>query len=253
MSEAENNTQVQTSRMSKVAIWSLVIPLLLCIGSLSFYTVFRSGVSETLEVCLFLFPSAGFCLSPLTFILGIWGIVRVAKSKGALKGYIPASLGVIVTVFCLHCSLVGVACVRPQARIEQCKILLMEIGKAMASYSNDYNGQYPTAERWNHLLIEHYGLDEEFFTPLHGRYALNPDARPDSAADVVLVFEVKSEWDVWYNQFGGPERLAGAIHHIPTILLRKSITGCNVLFNDGHVEFIKTEEAGELKWKEEEK
>jgi prepilin-type processing-associated H-X9-DG protein len=54
-----------------------------------------------------------------------------------------------------------------------------------------------------------------------------------------LLFETKGG-----NQFGGPELLSFGNH---------KGKGCNILFNDGHVEFVKKEQLGQLKWKVEEK
>jgi len=56
---------------------------------------------------------------------------------------------------------------------------------------------------------------------------------------MVLLFETKGGW----NQFGGPEILTTENH---------KGKGCNILFNDGSVEFVKPERLGELKWEAEE-
>jgi prepilin-type processing-associated H-X9-DG protein len=52
---------------------------------------------------------------------------------------------------------------------------------------------------------------------------------------MVLLFESDAGW----NSAGGPELLTTE-HH--------SGEGCNVLFADGHVSFIRTEELSDLKW-----
>ena len=68
-------------------------------------------------------------------------------------------------------------------------------------------------------------------------YALNPNCKPDSPDDMVLLFETKAGW----NQHGGPE-LFTFDNHDPK-------GGC-VLFNDGTVKFIRTkEELKSLRWK----
>ena len=69
-----------------------------------------------------------------------------------------------------------------------------------------------------------------------GRYLRDGLYKKHMLADVVLLFETKAGW----NQFGGPELLTTEHHEGK---------GCNVLFNDGDVEFIKKEQVGELKWK----
>lgn len=68
-------------------------------------------------------------------------------------------------------------------------------------------------------------------------YAMNPNCKPDSPANMVLLFETKSGW----NQHGGPE-LFTFDNHEPK-------GGC-VLLNDGTVKFIRTkEELQQLRWK----
>ncbi len=67
-------------------------------------------------------------------------------------------------------------------------------------------------------------------------YAMNPNCRPDSPSDTVLLFETKAGW----NQHGGPE-LFTFDNHDPK-------GGC-VLLNDGTVKFIRTkEELRQLRW-----
>jgi prepilin-type processing-associated H-X9-DG protein len=53
-----------------------------------------------------------------------------------------------------------------------------------------------------------------------------------------LLFETKAG----FNQVGGPELLTTDNHNGK---------GCNVLFADNTVEFVKTEELANLKWKDE--
>jgi hypothetical protein len=68
-------------------------------------------------------------------------------------------------------------------------------------------------------------------------YAMNPNCKPDSPPDTVLLFETKAGW----NQNGGPE-LFTFDNHDPK-------GGC-VLLNDGTVKFIRTkEELQQLRWK----
>ena len=68
-------------------------------------------------------------------------------------------------------------------------------------------------------------------------YAMNPNCKPDSPADMVLLFESKAGW----NQHGGPE-LFTFDNHDPK-------GGC-VLLNGGTVKFIRTpEELRQLRWK----
>ena len=68
-------------------------------------------------------------------------------------------------------------------------------------------------------------------------YAMNPNCKPDSSPDMVLLFETKAGW----SQHGGPE-LFTFDNHDPK-------GGC-VLLNDGTVKFIRAkEELQQLRWK----
>jgi hypothetical protein len=72
---------------------------------------------------------------------------------------------------------------------------------------------------------------------LESHYAMNPNCRPNSPPDIVLLFETKAGW----NQHGGPE-LFTFDNHEPR-------GGC-VLLNDGTVKFIRTtEEFQQVRWK----
>lgn len=67
-------------------------------------------------------------------------------------------------------------------------------------------------------------------------YAMNPNCKPDSPPDMVLLFETKAGW----NQHGGPE-LFTFDNHDPK-------GGC-VLLNNGTVKFIRTpKELRQLRW-----
>jgi prepilin-type processing-associated H-X9-DG protein len=117
------------------------------------------------------------------------------------------------------------------------------IGKAMLIYFNDYD-KYPTPEKWCDLLVEKCELQENVFQCQGAKdgpcnYALNKNvASLGSITDpnIVLLFETSPGW----NQVGGPEILTTKNH---------KGEGCNVLFLDGHLEFIKTEDISKLKWK----
>ena len=64
-------------------------------------------------------------------------------------------------------------------------------------------------------------------------YAMNPNCLPNSPPDIVLLFETEGGW----NQSGGLELLTTQNY---------KGKGCNILFNDGHVEFVKTSELDKL-------
>jgi len=57
----------------------------------------------------------------------------------------------------------------------------------------------------------------------------------DAPPDMVLLFETHPGW----NQSGGPEILTTENHQDD---------GCNILFADGHVRFVRTRDLNDLKW-----
>jgi hypothetical protein len=110
---------------------------------------------------------------------------------------------------------------------------------------------YPRPSEWCDDILRPYPalgdtaighLDPKpFICPSAGKgknhYAMNPNCKPDSPPDMVLLFETKAGW----NQHGGPE-LFTFDNHDPK-------GGC-VLLNDGTVKFIRTkEELQQLRWK----
>jgi len=109
---------------------------------------------------------------------------------------------------------------------------------------------YPDPNKWcdvilrdrsNTTFVSEEKMLDYFYCPSAGEgkchYAMNPNCKPDSPGDMVLLFETEAGW----NQHGGPE-LFTFDNHDPK-------GGC-VLLNDGTVKFIRTkEELNNLRWK----
>jgi len=90
-------------------------------------------------------------------------------------------------------------------------------------------------ERKTELLLKAFKCPSAGSGRCH--YAMNPNCKPDSPGNMVLLFETMAGW----NQHGGPE-LFTFDNHDPK-------GGC-VLLNDGTVKFIRTqEELNTLRWK----
>ena len=168
------------------------------------------------------------------------------------------------------------------APFAMCQSNLRDLGIAMQKYADDFGGLYPTPQKWCDLLVEHTGINKEKFycqeaedgyfmtdTPIDeanfpaeaefrfehndvegqhlyaysvqwSYYAVNPNAKPNSSPDMVLLFETSHGW----NQYGRSE-LVSVKNHLQ--YLRDE--GCNVLFNDGSVKFVKPKNLKKLKWK----
>ena len=113
---------------------------------------------------------------------------------------------------------------------------MREIYRAISAYRIDHNDTYPIPDKWCDVLSAY---DPNISTLLEPKciYSINPKCEPASPNDVVLLFEIeKAGW----NRYGGPELLSFDNHKSKR---------ANVLFKDGHVEFIKPEDVNKLKWK----
>lgn len=122
----------------------------------------------------------------------------------------------------------------------RCGENLAHLGKAMIISAGYCDDKYPIQDRWCDLLVKYAEVtEEEFVCPSAGKgrchYAMNPIATLTSVPDMIVLFETKAGW----NQVGGPELLTTDNHNGK---------GFNVLFNDLHVEFVKTEELANLQW-----
>lgn len=124
-----------------------------------------------------------------------------------------------------------------------------EKNRTKTSYDND-EIIYPSPAKWCSAMLPAYKsigmLDYWIRKPLicpstsednKCNYAMNPNCKPNSPLDMVLLFETKAGW----NLHGGPE-LFTFDNHNPK-------GGC-VLLNDGTAKFIRTkEELRQLRWK----
>ena len=125
-----------------------------------------------------------------------------------------------------------------------CGTSLRGLGAELQVYSDENEGQYPIADKWCDVISKYWGARPRRFYCIaepvegHSPFAINPNCEPNSPNDVVLLFETKGGW----NQSGGPELLNTENH---------KGKGANILFNDGHVEFVNQEDFGELNWGDE--
>lgn len=246
MSATETKAQGQKPKTSQLAIWSLTLSVV----SFAIFIVLSALIAipslpRNLEWITVAFPYLVLVFLgsyPASLVLGITGIFQIKKMNRKLKGMRLAAGTVLIDVI-ITAGIVAVALVivRPTFHQMFCGTNLEGLGKALQIYANDYDGRYPTPDKWCDLLIEHVEATEKSFVcPAakegRGHYAINPNCEPNSPLDVVLLFETKGGW----NQFGGPELLAGERH------IGK---GCCILFNDTYVRFIKKKRLNQLKWK----
>ena len=218
--------QNPNAKTSGLAITSLVL------GILSIFTLFLTAIPA--------------------IIFGIIGLVKIEKSRGQLKGKglaiagiaVPgASLLFMVPIMMIAIMIPALTSARAQAQQAVCTTNMSALGKAMYIYASDHNDMFPTPSKWCDLLIEHAEPSEkEFRCPIACEgpcnYAMNKNIErlgANAPPDMVLLFETSPGW----NQCGGPEILSTDNH---------TSEGCNILFNDGHVEFVKIKDINNLKW-----
>ena len=250
MSETETNAQSKKPKVCKLAIVSLLFSILgLCLLVLILYWEDAYKLFGLSHMPFYRTPFYvyGHLLSGLILIAGIViGVVAIKNiwNKGAiLKGRGFAIAGAVMGAFFVIFWVLQ----SPRSSFttqKRCAANLRVLGRAMLIYSCG-DGPYPTANKWCDLLVQGGYTPEETFAcdgAREGRcnYAINPNASPISHPRLVLLFETKGGW----NQSGGPEILTFENH---------GGKGCNILFNDLHVEFVRTERLGQLKWVVEER
>jgi len=202
-------------------------------------------------VLAILSPFTCFITAIPAIILGIVALVKISKSAGQSKGVGPAVTGIALPVLLLPFVAIFMGILFPAlSRFRQisfrvvCGTNMSGLGKAMLIYTNDYDDKSPTSSKWCDLLIEHSEVSKKQFTcpgATQGpcNYAMNKNIenfdKGNTPPDMVVLFETHPGW----NQVGGPEILTTENHQGE---------GCNVLFADNHVEFVKTKNLNKLKW-----
>lgn len=107
-------------------------------------------------------------------------------------------------------------------------------------YAADNNDLYPDADKWCDLLIKWTDIDKKVLLCPADKvgpcsYAMNKNCKtPLGSSEIVLLFETKSGW----NQNGGQE-----------LLIDNHKGGSNILFNDGHVNWVDAKDFNNLKWR----
>ena len=209
-------------------------------------------------VSLFLFPLIVFIYRPKVNII-----------FGFRLAWLPAGIGLIISIFAIRktkyhagsrtvkvgvvlnaiVTVVSVFMPPPRASFATrmvCGSHMAGLGKAMVSYTQENDGNYPDPEKWcdqllesgnvkvhNFMCLPDYKIQYLMFSfsrPKPGKgkchYAMNVNCKPDSDPDTVLLFETTLGW----NKHGGSELLTLDNH---------DGDGCNILFNDWHVAFEK--------------
>jgi prepilin-type processing-associated H-X9-DG protein len=218
---------------SKLAIWSFVLSMM---GLFTFMVTALPAI-----------------------ICGIIGLVKISGSKGLLKGKGYAITGIVtpfvymIIIFFVAMfaaiSLPAVSRARDVARTTVCSTNLKTLGLAILTYTKDNNDVYPPAENWTGALAKYVPNREIFRCPASdaqeglSSYAYNINAAgkhiSEIPPDTVILFETTPAKD----PIGSYEILKADSH---------GGRGFNVLFADGHVEFIEfvdSDKQSSLRWK----
>jgi prepilin-type processing-associated H-X9-DG protein len=210
-----------------------------------------SGLAIASFVLALLSPFTCILTGIPAVILGIVALVKIDNSAGRLKGkglavagiaIPPASLPIVALL--LGIMMPALARTRQIAHRMVCATNMSSLGKAMLIYANDYDDKFPTPSKWCDLLVKYAEVNPPSFRCKGANegpcnYAMNKNVEAlgtNAPPDMVLLFETHPGW----NQVGGPEILTTDNHRGD---------GCNILFVDSHVAFIKTGNLNRLKWK----
>jgi prepilin-type processing-associated H-X9-DG protein len=211
-----------------------------------------SGLAITSLVLFILaFFTLGLTVLP-AIIFGIIALVKIEKSGGKLKGK-----GLAITGIAAPAALVPIALmmailmpalfrVRCLANQMVCGTRMAGLGKAMMLYASDNDEKFPTGSQWCDLLIKYADVSPQQFVCESAKigpcnFAMNENAARlglNSPPNMVLLFESEPGW----NLVGGAELLTTENH---------LGNGCNVLFGDFSVRFIRADELYQLQWTEE--
>lgn len=265
-----------TLHTSSLRPYCYYIPILV-ISTVLFFSLFK-GSRQPKDICLYAFSSV-VCLAIAPILLHtamflddglneykISGFLFVSSQALSHLALLPAIISITRAVsvkprFAGLWFAVAVICFVGPERIAPgfvkwydrahpppgrvCSTNLKGLSQALQVYSSDYDGKFPTPSKWCDLLKFEYDVDGIRFMCASDpqgpcSYAMNESAPPvfDKSQEqgIVLLFESKPGW----NQVGGPELFNSGNHEQE---------GGFVMFSNGMVRFVKTEEISKLKWK----
>ena len=185
--------------------------------------------------------------------LGIWAMIRINRSRGALRGNGLAIAGTVVSgamllMLPLMAAMLLPALARAKARAQQinCMNNLKQLGLGGMMYATDNKDHFPQADNWCDTMVKYVGSTRVYLCPAgdparRSHYAFNSNLsgletkNVGSPAETVLFFEIEGGW----NQSGGSDLVLRRPRHGP---------GVGIVFADGHVEFVRENRLGKLKW-----
>jgi len=185
-------------------------------------------------------------------IIGIVGLVKVNRSHGQLGGAALSITGICLSGLMLLFLPIWAAMVIPavvqareKARRAVCMGHLRQLGLALIMYANDNDERLPAPDRWADALTNNLVSGAETFRCPITRAGDRPyyyffnrhTAGTDWQRDHETVLLVDGA-QLWNATIAGPGEIMSWPHR----------QGCNVLFADGHVQFVRRERLASLHW-----
>jgi hypothetical protein len=245
--QSQDSEQVEVSIWAKRAIWCVAFgclaPLALWaliwgLGSLSLFQSYP--YKDPIYVLFMLSVVIGFAVIIISMmaglIIGVIALRDIALSGGEIRGKRIAVTAIVLSSISLSFISGGIIFSQTYGKRDHrmyeysrnCDIHLSELGKALKIYADEH-GAYPSSDKWCDILLQSKDVNENLFKCPGNKkarcsYSINPDCRPDSPPNVVLIFESRGGW----NSFGGSE-LFTTENHDPD---------GHILLNDGSTSYL---------------
>jgi hypothetical protein len=208
------------------------------------------GITKDALVTAAIIMSTILSLGALVSGIVGWGKIRGKEGNLKAAGFVHNGL-ILGCLYLAVASGVFVSEVRSRRRVRAFKerhpkiaetfrqVESVPIYMQLMNYGNRH-GEYPAPEKWNDILMgeDKYRSQRGYFDEELSKYAINPNTRPDSPADAVLLFETEKGW----NKCGGRELMAF-----------DDQDRCLVILNDGKMEVVSKQEIHKLNWGDEQK
>ncbi len=267
----------KTCRLVKISEWTLVLSIALIVSYILLMAVGK--VNDEILTLTVIFAVFLFAASSIISIAALIKIYKGGEKENGKETAIGIIIAVCLVIFILTPTLAPMQ--KLPSRVV-CGTQLSSLGKAILLYANEHNDSLPDPNRWCDLLIKYAdALPKVCICPdsdaVEGEssYALNRNATgkkiDELPGDLVLLFDTnlgntegkrnfsiqkrdffshldskiqkrlksKKVYETRWNQVGGPQILSIDNHRI----------GCNILFADGHVRYIDSNQISELMWK----
>lgn len=183
-----------------------------------------------------------------SFFLSLIALIIIYRCDEQLGGKNLARLVlslVSIMIFIFGLMPVASRCTKKLSLRILCATNMHGLGKCITIYAEDHNDVLPDPNHWCDILVEEVGIVPKSFICRQSEaeeglssYALNRNVIgyrfSELPPDIVILFETQPGW----NMVGEPGNLA-CYHE----------RGCNILFADGYVEYVKAEKIPKLRWK----